>query len=100
MRLACCVLIFGTGLFELQIGTPIDYSNVVSSDDDTYRRQARMWLGNVLAAHVRAAEGERPVAGLLLGLLDQPLDAPPVEGSLPNILLLNADIEQDSVRER
>lgn len=99
MRLACCIHVFGMGLFNLQIGTPIDYDKTVSTEDEAYRNEARGWVGNIVAAHVSVAEGERPVATSLLRLLEHPPERPfgvlAVPGSLPNALLIQADTEQD-----
>lgn len=91
MRLACCIQIFGLGLFGLKIGTPFDYDKFVSITDNAYRKRIRSWLGGIIRGHILRTDEGRPGALSLLRFLDQSPEGPTTEGPLPNVLLIRAD---------
>jgi hypothetical protein len=79
---ACCPFTFGVALFEGTIGTPIDYSGVISARDDAHRRGVRAWLASCLATAARRQQAIGPVVTAflqtfdLVALDDEPSDMP------------------------
>lgn len=67
---ACCPYTFGVALFEGMIGTPVDYSGVVSPSDDAHRRGVRAWLASCLATAARRQQAIGPVVTAFLQTFD------------------------------
>ena len=58
-RIACCPYIFSEALFSGMIGTPIDYLNITTREDEEYRSSARKWLSRSLIASMAQAHTPR-----------------------------------------
>jgi hypothetical protein len=97
--LACCPGIFGLQLYLGHIGTPLEFSNVTSFNDQKWREQARVWLAAVLATRIRQSETDAPIARELIRSLEIPVDEIPEAVGPSTIIVINNDLEHEEPRE-
>ena len=93
VALACCPCTFGSNLYLGYVGTPIDYSHIVSPSDEQYRSEARDWLGRVLASQVASAEHDVPYTRQLIRMLEASPDQHRYTASPCSIIVINNEEE-------
>lgn len=81
---------FGTALFDLEIGTPVEDAE---GDDpgNAYRYGLRRWISRAVAAHAGDVQRDSLILNELLGTLPDPGDANEAQGSVPSFVVIRSD---------
>ncbi|MDX7833930.1 hypothetical protein UW989_16090 [Aeromonas caviae] len=97
---ACCLLVFGEALYDLEIGTPIESQNCINEKDERYRNIFRGWLRTVIYSHLEITENDSQLARDLLGQLESDYEYR-FMSEPPALLLINSDeLEFNKALER
>lgn len=87
---------FGSSLFDLEIGTPVEDT---AGDDpgDASRHKLRRWLARAVASHSAGEQRDSAIANELRGILPDPGDAGDRPDSVPSLVVIRSE---RSERER
>jgi hypothetical protein len=86
----CCIITFGTALFNLEIGTPLERNGSVNPKDKRYRDITRGWLIGVLNSHLEMTRHDSYLARELREFIQSEAETPFIKRP-PTLLVLNSD---------
>lgn len=86
----CCIPTFGSSLYNLEIGTPIESDNTVNEKDARYRSNFRGWLRTVIFSHIEMTNNDSALARELLEYLESDYEGEFMPQP-PKLVLINSD---------